>query len=239
MTRFAELVEETALFMASFAEERDGVHHLPAPLVPAQEFYDAKTTEDPTFELAYWWWGLEIAQRRRERLGLKRHEHWRRVQDGLAVPRHDGGVYAAIATEPYLRRDDHPSMLCALGMVPATPLIDPATMEATLLDVRGNWDWNSAWGWDFPAMAMTATRLGRPDLAVDALLMDTARNYYLPTGHNPQMGSFLPIYLPANGALLAAVSLMAAGWESAAQEAPGFPTDGTWTVRHEGFTPWP
>ncbi|MEV4171232.1 GMC oxidoreductase [Nonomuraea sp. NPDC049709] len=37
VARFAELVEETAAFMASFVEERDGVHHLPAPLVPAQE----------------------------------------------------------------------------------------------------------------------------------------------------------------------------------------------------------
>ncbi|XVQ15495.1 hypothetical protein ACQP1W_24075 [Spirillospora sp. CA-255316] len=239
VARFAELVEETASFMASFAEDRAGTYHLPAPLVPAQEFYDAKTTEDPTFELAYWWWGLEIAQRWRERLGLRRHEHWQRVQDGLAAPHQDKGVYSAIATEPYLRRDDHPSMLCALGVVPATPLIDAATMEATLLDVRDSWDWNTAWGWDFPVMAMTATRVGRPDLAVDALLMDGPKNGYLPTGHSPQIGSLLPIYLPANGALLAAVSLMAAGWEGAGTDCPGFPDDGTWTVRHEGFTAWP
>lgn len=237
LTRFAELVEETALFMASFAEARDGRYHLPAPLVPAQEFYDATTTEDPTFELAYWWWGLEIAQQWRERLGRKRNEQWQQVQDGLVPPRQDAGVYSAIATEPYLRRDDHPSMLCALGVVPTTPHVDPAVVEATLLDVRDNWDWNSAWGWDFPAMAMTATRVGRPDLAVDALLQDSAKNQYLPSGHSPQIGSILPIYLPANGALLAAVSLMAAGWQGAA-ETPGFPREG-WTVRHEGFVPWP
>ncbi|MET7334703.1 hypothetical protein [Nonomuraea sp. NPDC005650] len=237
--RFAGLVEETAAFMASFVEERDGVHHLPAPLVPAQEFYDARTTEDPTFELAYWWWGLEIAQRWRERLGLKRQEHWQHIQDNLARPHQRRGTYSAIATEPYLRRDDHPSMLCALGVVPRTPLIDPATMEATLLDVRDHWDWNSAWGWDFPVMAMTATRLGRPDLAVDALLMDTPKNACLPTGHSPQIGGILPVYLPANGALLAAVSLMVAGWEGADADCPGFPRDGSWTVRHEGFTAWP
>ncbi|MFI0350174.1 hypothetical protein [Actinomadura sp. 9N407] len=237
--RFAELVEETALFMASFVEERDGAYHLPAPLVPAQEFYDATTTEDPTFELAYWWWGLEIAQRWRERLGRDRDEHWRRVQDGLVPPHIEDGRYTAIATEPYLRRDDHPSMLCALGVVPATPLIDPATMQATLLDVRDTWDWNTAWGWDFPAMAMTAARLGRPDLAVDALHMDEPKNRYGPSGHTPQIGSLLPVYLPSNGALLAAVSLMAAGWDGADANRPGFPADGTWSVRHEGFTRWP
>ncbi|MCG5213287.1 hypothetical protein [Streptosporangium sp. KLBMP 9127] len=239
VTRFVELVEETATFMASFVEERDGVCHLPAPLVPAQEFYDARTTEDPTFELAYWWWGLEIAQIWRERRGLERHERWQHIQDNLALPRREGGVYSAIATEPYLRRDDHPSMLCALGVVPPTPLIDPAIMEATLLDVREHWDWNSAWGWDFPVMAMTATRLGRPDLAVDTLLTDAAKNTYQPTGHSPQIGSILPLYLPANGALLAAVSLMAVGWQGGGRDCPGFPRDGRWTVRHEGFTVWP
>ncbi|MEV4112710.1 hypothetical protein [Nonomuraea sp. NPDC049695] len=239
VTRFAELVEETATFMASFVEERDGAYHLPAPLVPAQEFYDAKTTEDPTFELAYWWWGLEIAQSWRERLGLKREENWQHIQDNLARPHQRDGVYTAIATEPYLRRDDHPSLLCALGVVPPTPLIDPAVMEATLLYVRDHWDWNSAWGWDFPVMAMTATRLGRPDLAIDALLMDTGKNAYLPTGHSPQIGSLLPIYLPANGGLLGAVSLMAAGWDGADTDCPGFPRDGGWRVRHEGFTAWP
>lgn len=88
-------------------------------------------------------------------------------------------------------------------------------------------------------MAMTATRLGRPDLAVDAILMDTGKNRYLPTGHCPQIGSLLPIYLPANGALLAAISLMAAGWDGSPAECPGFPNDGSWTVRQEGFTPWP
>lgn len=107
-------------------------------------------------------------------------------------------------------------------------------------DVRDHWDWNSAWGWDFPVMAMTATRLGRPDLAVDALLTDTAKNTYLATGHSPQIGSILPLYLPANGALLTAVSLMIAGWDSAdTDECPGFPRDGSWTVQHEGFPVWP
>ncbi|MGX9885536.1 hypothetical protein [Streptomyces sp. NPDC002276] len=239
LARYAELVEETALFMASFVERRDDGCHLPAPLMPAQEFYTAAATEDPTFELAYWWWGLEIAQRWRERLGKERHKRWQRIQDGLTPPHQDAGRYTAIATEPYLRRDDHPSMLCALGVVPATPLIDVATMRATLMDVLDNWEWETAWGWDFPVMAMTAARTGRPDLAVDALLMDSPKNGYLPTGHNPQMGSVLPVYLPANGGLLSAVSLMAAGWEGADTDCPGFPDDGTWSVRHEGFVPWP
>ncbi|MGW0246222.1 hypothetical protein ACWDYH_06230 [Nocardia goodfellowii] len=239
LVSFAELVEETAEFMAAFVAERAGAYHLPAPLVPAQEFYDAKTTADPTFELAYWWWGLEIAQRWRERSGRPRNERWDAIQNGLATPHRAGETYQAIATAPYLRRDDHPSLLCALGVVPVTPLIDADVMAATLLDVRENWQWETAWGWDFPVLAMTATRIGRPDLAVDALLMDAQKNRFTTVGHNPQLGSLLPIYLPGNGALLAAVSLMVAGWDGAESECPGFPDDGTWVVRYEGFRAWP
>ena len=232
---YAELVQETAKFMAAFTEEREGVSHLPAPVMPAQEFYDAATTEDPTFELAYWWWGLEIAQRWLERSGHERHQEWSTIQDNLARPHTEGDRYSAVATEPYLRRDDHPSLLAAYGLVPPTPLIDPARMEKTLLEVLDTWDWPSAWGWDFPVMAMTAARLGNKDLAIDCLLKDEAKNQHTAVGHNPQMGAILPLYLPGNGSLLAAVSLLAAGDDSTAG---GFPAEG-WTVKTEGFIPWP
>jgi len=109
--RFGELAEETARFMASFAEERAGTWHLPAPVVPAQEAYKAPSTEDPTFELAYWWWGLEVAQLWHERRGKGRSDQWQLIQDGLARPRTEKGRYCAIATEPYLLRSDHPSLL--------------------------------------------------------------------------------------------------------------------------------
>jgi hypothetical protein len=235
----AALVEETARFMASFAEEREGTFHLAPPLVPAQESYDRHTTEDPTFELAYWWWGLEIAQRWRERQGLARDDRMARVQAHLALPHQVDGKYTAIATEPYLRREDHPSMLGALGFVPPNALIDPEVMHATLIDVFADWDWDSAWGWDFPVLAMTAARLGDAQRAVDALLMEKPKNTYLRNGHNPQMGNRLPIYLPGNGGLLAAISLMIGGWDGAEDSIPGFPKDGTWELTHEGFTPWP
>lgn len=137
--------------------------------MPAQEFYDARTTEDPTFELAYWWWGLEIAQRWRERAAQDRRPEWSQVQDRLARPRIDDGRYDVIATATYPRRDDHPSLLAALGMLPPTPLIDPKVMRETLDDVIENWEWDTAWGWDFPVVAITAARLGDPQTAADSL----------------------------------------------------------------------
>ncbi|GAA1930816.1 hypothetical protein GCM10009775_23590 [Microbacterium aoyamense] len=225
---YAEIVCETATFMAAFAEERAGAFHLGPPIMPAQEFYDPRATTDPTFELAYWWWGLEIAQRWRERAGLARDDHWARVQDGLDAPYVDGGRYAAVASREPLRRDDHPSLLMALGVVPDTPLIDPEIMRATLADVWDSWEWPTAWGWDFPAMAMTAARLDEPSLALDALLRPESKNRFTAVGHNPQMGSVLPLYLPANGGLLLAVALLA--------EAGCFDASG-WHATHEGFVP--
>ncbi|RPE77806.1 MULTISPECIES: hypothetical protein [unclassified Frondihabitans] len=231
---FADVVTATAEFMAAFAEERDGTFHLLPPVMPAQEFYDVSVTEDPTYELAYWWWGLEIAQRWNEHQGKPRNSSWAAVQRGLAAPHVEDGHYTAIATEPYLRRDDHPALLAAYGVVPPTPIVDTDLMTATLLDVLENWDWASAWGWDFPVMAMTAARLGRPDIAIDALMKDEVKNRFTAVGHNPQIHSILPIYLPGNGSLLAAVSLLATTGEG---HTPAFPE--AWTVQAEGFIPWP
>jgi hypothetical protein len=239
VTRMAEAVHETARFMASFVVELDGTDHLLPPLIPAQESYDRFTTEDPTFELAWWWWGLEIAQRWRERLGQLREPAWTTVQDRLARPHQSDGIYSAISTEPYLRRDDHPSLLAALGVAPETPLINQDVMRATLDDVLASWDWDSAWGWDFPVLALTAARVGPPGASVDALMMDEPKNTYLPNGHNPQRGNRLPVYLPGNGGLLAAIALMVAGWEGDARSKPGFADDGSWDFQHEGFMRWP
>lgn len=236
--RLGPLLDDTADFMASFADEVDGLYHLGPPVMPAQEFYQAADTQDPTFELAYWWFGLEIAQRFRERRGLDRRSDWDRVQSGLARPAMVGDHYAAVAGDADVRVDDHPSMLQALGFVPATPLIDAAVMRRTLDWVRDSWEWDSAWGWDYGVMAMTAARLCDGEAAVDLLLADGIKNRYDAAGHNPAMGSFLPLYLPGNGAVLAAVSLMVAGFEGGPEQ-PGIPNDGTWHVKHEGLIRWP
>ncbi|WP_035812919.1 hypothetical protein [Jiangella gansuensis] len=238
---FAGIVFETAEFMADFPAPTAGGFQLGPPLVPAQESYGsirARAT-NPTFELAYWHWALEVAQLWRERAGLPRQERWSTVASGLARPHVRDGVYTAIDVEPYTIRTDHPSMLCGLGFVPQTPLIDPSTMRATLHDVLADWKWESTWGWDYPVIAMTAARLGEPEQAVTALTMPMGKNEFLPNGHNRQTAS-LPLYLPGNGGLLAAVALMAAGWDGApAGAAPGFPDDGRWTVEAEGLVPAP
>jgi hypothetical protein len=105
-------------------------------------------------------------------------------------------------------------------------------MRRTLRRVMERWQWAETWGWDYPLVAMTATRLGEPELAIDALLMETVKNRYHPNGHNYQRPG-LTIYLPGNGGLLSATAMMAAGWDGApTRDAPGFPR-ARWTVRSE------
>lgn len=241
LRRYAGIVLASAEFMADFAVRTGRGYQLGPPLVPAQESYAdlrARLT-NPTFELAYWQWGLRTAVRWRELLGLPPEPRWREVADHLVRPAVRDGRYAAVDVPPYLVRTDHPSMLYALGVVPPTDLVDPEVMRATLRDVLGDWDWESTWGWDYPAVAMTATRLGEPAAAVAALSMPTPKNRYLPNGHNRQTAS-LPVYLPGNGGLLTAVALMARGADSGPRRpAPGFPDDGRWRVRQEGLHPLP
>jgi hypothetical protein len=222
VTRYAPLVFESARFMASFADLTPDGYSLGPPLVPAQESYaaDRARLANPSFELAYWSWGLRVASRWLELAGLPPEPTWDAVASAMAPLPVQDGVYAAVLNQgsPVTVRDDHPSMLYGYGVVPPTAGVDPVVMAATLRSVLADWDWGSTWGWDYPAMAMTAARLGLADLAVDALLMDVPKNQYLVNGHNWQTPA-LPAYLPGNGGLLAAVALMArlgafpSGWK--------------------------
>ena len=86
---------------------------------------------------------------------------------------------------------------------------------------------------------MTATLLGRPDVAVDILLKETEKNCYVLSGNNRQMTrKDLPLYLPGNGSLLLAVAMMAAGYKGCDRNTPGFPDDGNWTVEFENIRPF-
>ncbi|WP_228265867.1 hypothetical protein [Microlunatus elymi] len=239
LEEFAEIVFETADFMAGYAVPTEAGFELGPPLVPAQESYGGMRAEviNPTYELVYWHWALRIANQWRTRLGQQPEPYWQQVADGMVEPTVRDGRYEAIGVEPWTKRSDHPSMLCALGVLPKTDKINSETMAATLDAVLADWDWKSTWGWDYPVIAMCAARLGRPELAVDALLMGEEKNTVLPNGHNRQTAS-LPLYLPGNGGLLTAIAVMAGGWDACpARPAPGFPEN--WDVRVEGIVPAP
>ena len=254
LAKYRELVTETAECLASMAtfEPASGRYVLGPPLWIAQEIHDPATSRNPGFELAYWRWALETAQRWQVRAGLGRNARWDEVLAKLApLPERDG-KYVALESTPDTwdnpgSRHDHPEMLMALGFLPPTAAVDRDTMGRTLDAVLAQWDWNTKiWGWDYPMIAMTATRLGRPEVAVEVLLRDGPNNRYLPNGHCPQGSDRartgepegrreIAAYLPANGAFLSAVALMVAGWDGCTTEHPGFPADGSWQIRAEGL----
>jgi hypothetical protein len=112
--------------------------------------------------------------------------------------------------------------------------VDLEILGHTVDKVFKQWDMPSTWGWDFPWLAMAASRVGKPHDAVDALLMDIGKNAYSLCGINK--GGPAATYFPGNGGLLYAVAMMAAGWDGGPDKhAPGFPDDGSWVVRHEGL----
>jgi len=238
---YREIVFESAAFMASYPRwnEAEQRYMLGPPLIPAQELHPARTTFNPTFELAYWAFGLETAQLWRERLGLPRDSNWDHVLDNLSpLPLRDGlytNAESDLATfSDSDKRRDHPTLLGAFGFI-GSPAVDTATMRRTLERVMTDWQWDETWGWDYPLTAMTAARLGEPELAIEALMMETEKNRFLPNGHNFQREG-LTIYLPGNGGLLTAVAMMAAGWTGGPETpAPGFPKAG-WSVRYEGLS---
>jgi len=261
LARYRDLVLETADCLASmvYFDAKRGEYVLGPPLWIVQEIYDQATSQNPCFELAYWRWALGVAQQWRERLGLPRDEHWDHVIAHLAPLPQKDGKYVALGSKPdtwdnVASRHDHPEVLMPLGFLPGGPDVDRATMGRTLDAVLQTWDWETKiWGWDYPMIAMTAARLGRPDAAVEVLMREGPNNRYLPSGHCPQRSDEampknpppgarkreIAVYLPANGAFLSTVALMVAGWDGNKTPYPGIPKDGSWTVRAEGVRPLP
>lgn len=241
LLKYQDIVFESADFMASFAEwdEANRRYVLGPPVAPAQEVYDHGVTMNPGFELSYWEFGLSLASIWRQRLGLPVKSQWEKVRAQLARLPEAEGLYVAAesAADTFQNKrsmTDHPTMLASLGLLPGQ-MTDRETMRRTLYKVMEVWNWDKTWGWDYPMIAMTAARLGETSIAVDALLMEKQTNTYLPNGHNYQRPP-LPVYLPGNGGLLTAVAMMAAGWtDGPDRQSPGFPQDGSWTVRSEGL----
>ncbi|WP_240348016.1 hypothetical protein [Longitalea arenae] len=243
LNKYKDLVFGTADFMASFptwdAERKR--YNLGKGLIPAQECFDAVKTFNPTYELAYWQWALTVAQQWRQRLGLPRQKKWDSIVKQLAPLPQANGVYLATESTPDCYTNeryitDHPAVLGAYSSLPASDRLDTTVMKNTYDLILKVWKWETTWGWDFPLMAMTATRLNMPDKAIDALFMPVQTNTYLVNGHNYQ-DDRLTIYLPGNGGLLSAVAMMCAGYDQNKKTTPGFPKDGSWTVKWEGLKP--
>lgn len=206
------------------------------------------TSQNPTFELVYWRFGLTLAARWRRRLGLPPVPAWQEVLARLCKPtaRPLRGVPGAPpGYRPYERSSDAALIsngvapqLFAAAFAPGETLgADAAALRNTLGATIAALLRNLPWGSDAAMYAMAAARLGNASLAASILADPDGvwTRRFAPSGH--YANAFLPVYLSANGALLAAVAFMAGGWDGdGGRPAPGFPRDGSWTVRAEGFS---
>ena len=273
LQKYAEQVEATAEFMADFVsfDAKRNQYYLKGTTA-MQECMTKDISFNHPFELAYWQYGLSLANQWRERMGKSRDKGWDNIIARLSKLPEVQGIYTAglpigntdnlesfdpfdtvdlngqkTVTEKKSEsfadkiRNDHPAVLGACGMLPSARmpysiLYDKAKMKQTLDWVMTHWNWQTTWGWDYGMIALCAARLGDPDTALKALLIDTQKNTYLKNGHNFQTADRLRIYLPGNGALLTAIAMMCAGWDGCQEPLnPGFPKDGTWNVRWEGL----
>ena len=255
---YGEQVEATAEFMADFATfDTKTKRYILKGATAMQECMTKDISYNQPFELAYWCYGLSVANQWRERMGKERIALWDDIVQKMSALPETNGIYTAgisTMTEPSEAfdpfdastkkietftdkcRNDHPAVLGACGLLPYYPIYNKVEMKKTLDWVMQHWNWQTTWGWDYGMIAMTAARLGEPETALKALLIDTQKNTYLPSGHNFQTPDRLRIYLPGNGALLTAIAMMCAGWEGCTMPLnPGFPKDGTWNVRWEGL----
>lgn len=238
LEKWRPVVEATADFLASYAFLEKGRYVLGPPMYVVSENTDPKTTQNPAFELGYWRFGLRMAQTWRSRLGLPARADWQRVLDGLSpLPKQDGLYVLHEGVQDMWTRwnFEHPALIGTYGMLPGDG-VDVPTMRRTLDKVASVWDFDRTWGWDFPMLAMCAARLSEPGRAVDFLLHPSGGFQFDDRGL--ATGGPYP-YFPSNGGLLYAVAMMAAGWDGSKGSAPGFPKDGSWTVRWEGLSPAP
>ncbi|TDE17210.1 hypothetical protein [Dyadobacter psychrotolerans] len=246
LQKYQKLIFGSAEFMASFAyyDPATKFYNLGKGIIPAQECYNPVETFNSPYELAYWKWALQVAQQWRSRLGMQPDKNWQDVIDKIAPLSQKDGLYSAAQSveDSYSPESkftiDHPAVLAALSTLPANGYVDKAIMQKTYDKIEKVWHWERTWGWDFPLIAMTATRLGQPEDAVDALFKNITTNTYLPNGHNYQ-DKRLTIYLPGNGGILAAVALMCAGSDDIKTQNPGFPKNGKWNVKWEGLKKQP
>ncbi|KAH8430674.1 uncharacterized protein LDX57_008336 [Aspergillus melleus] len=254
LTKWDTLLTESADFMVSVAfwNSSTGFYDLGPPMYPVSENTPPNSTRNPTFELAYWYFGIDVAIRWKERLGQSIPMKWKHVLEKLAplptveVTTPSGKkdiTYTLYEGIPNMWSDpetvmDHPALTGIYGLLPPLAVVNMTIAEATAAQVARTWNFTDCWGWDFPMLAMNAARLGNVDAAVRYLVHPNFQfdDVGMPVG--PMRNVPTP-YFPSSAGLLLAAGMFAGGWENAndtiLRTTPAFPAE--WNAMAEGFLP--
>lgn len=236
LEKWDEVLTGIADFMASYAfwNATTGVYDLGPPMYPVSENTKPNATINPTFELAYWRFGLDVAAKWRVRQNKTVPEEWTHVYEHLAPFPVENGTYVTYegipdmwATPEYT--EDHPGILGIYGVLPPDSRLNESVFENTVAKVHETWNFPFSYGWDFPLIAITEARRGDAERAVAQLLDEN--NAFDEVGM-PVGGTRVPTpYFPAAAGLLLAVGMMSAGWDG--KEGMTWPEG--WDVEAEGF----
>ncbi|KAJ3903009.1 hypothetical protein F5879DRAFT_1010639 [Lentinula edodes] len=209
--KWKDVVKATADWMAD----------LGPPLYVVSEDTSPNVTVNPAFELAYWRFGLGLAEAWFNEL--------RKIKNNLApLPIQNNGTSTVYTVYEGIERDfwmdpayinDHPSLVGLHGIA-----------KVTMEEVWARWNFSNCWGWDFPMLAIKAIEwLLHPLFQFDDVGM-------------PIGGVRVPTpYFPGSNTLLCATAMMAQGWNGSDEKereggkAPGFPRAG-WNVSVEGLS---
>ena len=238
LQKWDTILTESAEFMASFAwwNTSTGVYDLGPPMYPVSENTAPNATINPTFELAYWRFGLGIATEWKKRQNLPVPEDWSHVAQNLAPLPIYNGTYSVYEGIPEMwinptTYQDHPALIGIYGLLPPTAGFNLTIMRNTAAKIASIWDFPYSYGWDFPMLAMNAARLGNLDEAIGYLLNI---NFQFDDVGMPIGGSRVPTpYFPGGSSLLLAVAMLAGGWDGT----PGPQFLEGWKVAVEGFSP--
>lgn len=245
LEKWSNILVETADFMASYAWYNDStnVYDLGPPMYPVGENTPPNATINPTFELAYWRFGLDIATKWMQRQNKTVPAKWIQVAHKLAPLPIQNGTYVHYEGIENMWTDpdytsDHPGLIGIYGLLPpqlGIPSYSIPILNATLQKVYATYNLSLSYGWDFPLLAMTSARLGDPDTAVKLLLHDA---YGFDDIGMPIGGTRVPTpYWPQSSGLLMAVGAMAGGWDGGSISGDSllrrWPKD--WEVEAEGF----
>ena len=242
LEKWDTLLTATADFMASYAwyNSSTDVYDLGPPVYTASETTDPYVTINPTFEIAYWRFGLDIAKQWKLRQGQVVPQAWQDVLDKLAplavdqfgtYPTYQGipGMWTNPATTT-----SHPMMAGIYGLLPppsSGAQLNMTVVENTAAKILGTWQLTGTWGWDFPLLAMNSLRLGDVNQAIDYMLYP---EFQFDDAGYAIGGAAVPTpYMPAAGGLLLAAAMFAGGWDGAV--GPHFPEE--WNVVCEDFLP--
>ncbi|KAJ4293501.1 hypothetical protein N0V90_008784 [Kalmusia sp. IMI 367209] len=230
LERWDHVLTETANFMASYAglNTSTGQYDLGPPTYGVTENTPPNSTRNLAYEIAYWRYGLDIAQEWKRKLGQRSPAKWTQVASNLAPPPQIDGLYAVYDglnsswwNDTKLTGDPR-SLIMLQGILPDTPAVDPAIALATANKVWEVWTDDKIRGWGRPVLAINSARTGNASRAMYHL---TAYDYWKFDDAGFAIrggdGGTPPPFMPGNAGFLYAIAYLVKGWEGSRRMRPG------------------